>query len=117
MQAIAPWKAVVDQEGLREIGTTLFPLQKGPCMSRECNLGNFIADAMVYYYASQMKHDEDEWTASSIALIQTGGIRTDLGKGGKCLILVQHSSPFTTRQIQNMLCNIFTSILSSDYLR
>lgn len=82
MQAIRPWKEEIDRAGLRKVGTALYPLQKYQCSSDECNLGNFVADAFVYYYATKVPHESDEWTSASVALVQAGGIRTALDKGG-----------------------------------
>lgn len=49
-QAIKPWKEIIDAEASRTIGTSLLPLRKDDCGSGECNLGNFVTDAFVYYY-------------------------------------------------------------------
>lgn len=51
----------------------------GTCRFNECNLGNFIADSMVFDYARSYKGEY--WTDAAIALIQGGGIRTSLDKG------------------------------------
>lgn len=82
MDAIKPWKEKIDQVAIRKIGTVLYPLQKLQCGSEECNLGNFITDAFVYYYATKVPHRHDEWTSASVALVQAGVIRTALNKGG-----------------------------------
>lgn len=82
---MAPWKERIDKAALRQVGTTRVPLQKSKCNSRECNLGNFVSDAFVYYYAAQMPHGEDEWTSASIAMVQAGGIRTALDRGRKLI--------------------------------
>lgn len=84
-RAMKPWKKLIDAEANRKIGTSLFPLLKDDCGTGECNLGNFVTDAFVYYYATKMPHGPNEWTSASISIIQYGGIRTTLGKGGKFL--------------------------------
>lgn len=50
------------------VGQTRVYLDKN-CTHSECNLGNFIADSMVDWYA--MRYDKDDfWTDASIAVIQ-----------------------------------------------
>jgi 5'-nucleotidase len=49
----------------------------GSCRLNECNLGNFIADSMVYWNAINYQSN-DSWTDAAIALIQGGGIRTSI---------------------------------------
>lgn len=46
-------------------------------------MGNFVADAFVYYYAVHVPHEPNAWTSAAISMIQYGGIRTTLGKGGE----------------------------------
>lgn len=58
------------------IGSTRVFLD-GACVRNECNLGNFVTDAMVDWYA--VNHDSGEfWTDASIALIQGGSIRASI---------------------------------------
>lgn len=75
-----PWKEMIDLEGNRLVGITRVPLQKSICGSQECNLGSFIADAMVHEYID--KAEPGSWTYASIAFTNVGGIRTSLNKGG-----------------------------------
>lgn len=49
----------------------------GACREKECNLGNLIADSMVYGYAMDRKI-ETGWTDAPIALMHGGGIRTSI---------------------------------------
>lgn len=58
------------------IGTTKVLLD-GSCRRNECNLGNFITDAMVDWFASRRKSSE-HWTDASIAFLQGGGIRASI---------------------------------------
>lgn len=47
------------------------------CRYQECNLGNLLADAMLYQYAEQYSHT-DGWSDVSISFIQSGGIRASV---------------------------------------
>lgn len=49
------------------------------CRSSECNLGNFITDAIVYNRASQ--YFGSSWTDAAIAFVNGGSIRTSLPPG------------------------------------
>ena len=62
----------------QKIGSTKVFLD-GNCRQNECNLGNFIADSMVHWYASRSPFREDNfWTDASIGLLHSGGIRTSI---------------------------------------
>ena len=54
-------------------------LLDGSCRRNECNLGNFIADSMVDWYALQY-HANEFWTDTSIAFLQGGGIRASINQ-------------------------------------
>ncbi|KAM3965771.1 protein 5NUC-like isoform 1-T1 [Aphomia sociella] len=58
------------------VGNTLVELDGHSCRLNECNMGNLIADAMIYKYAS--KYTKDGWTDAPVAIIQGGGIRTSI---------------------------------------
>ncbi|CAG5033242.1 unnamed protein product [Parnassius apollo] len=58
------------------IGNTSVVLDGLSCQYKECNLGNLIADAMVYHYASEYKGYY--WTDAPVAIIQGGGIRSSI---------------------------------------
>lgn len=51
----------------------------GSCRFVECNLGNFIADSMVYQRAKL--HTGAFWTDAAIALVQGGGVRQSVSVG------------------------------------
>lgn len=57
------------------IGSTSVVLDNN-CGQTECNLGNLITDAMVYYYAQN--YVGEHWTDAPIAIMQAGGIRTSI---------------------------------------
>lgn len=49
----------------------------GACRRHECNLGNFLTDAFVDWYALSYE-SADYWTDASIAFLQGGGIRASI---------------------------------------
>lgn len=49
----------------------------GNCRRKECNLGNFIADSFVDWYANNFEAP-DYWTDAAIGFIQGGGVRTSI---------------------------------------
>lgn len=78
---------MIDKKGKDIVGYTKVPLQKEPCSMRECNLGNFVADALVHYYVSELSGKETgAWTEPIIGLVPTGSIRTTLKPGRKSFI-------------------------------
>lgn len=52
VKELQPWTVEVDKVGKKLVGETEVFLN-GSCASNECNLGDFIADAMVDYVISQ----------------------------------------------------------------
>lgn len=58
------------------LGQTSVVLDGLSCQNKECNLGNLIADAMIYRYATDYKGKY--WTDAPIATIQGGGIRSSI---------------------------------------
>ncbi|XP_028162109.1 uncharacterized protein LOC114354053 [Ostrinia furnacalis] len=58
------------------VGTTSVVLDGNSCRLRECNMGNLIADAMIYKYASE--YTGYGWSDAPIAVIQGGGIRASV---------------------------------------
>ncbi|XP_038222525.1 uncharacterized protein LOC119840090 [Zerene cesonia] len=56
------------------IGTTLVVLDGHSCQHKECNLGNLIADAMIYKYVTEYRGEY--WSDTPVAIIQGGGIRS-----------------------------------------
>lgn len=79
-----PWKNIVDKKGSEVIGVSEVPLYKKPCRRQECRLGNFIADALIHYYVTQLSvHDNEIWEDSVIALVPDGMMRKTLNAGRK----------------------------------
>ncbi|XP_047032316.1 protein 5NUC-like isoform X2 [Helicoverpa zea] len=58
------------------LGHTSVILDNDRCHQDECNLGNMIADAMVYRYASD--HTGEHWTDAPIAVLGGCGIRSTI---------------------------------------
>ncbi|XP_047032317.1 protein 5NUC-like isoform X3 [Helicoverpa zea] len=58
------------------VGTTSVILDGQSCRLKECNMGNLIADAMVYKYASEYRGYG--WTDAPAAIIQGGGVRASI---------------------------------------
>lgn len=81
------------------IGYTRVHLE-GSCRRQECNLGNFIADAMVDWNA--IKYSGEGWTDAAIGMIQGGGIRSSIEKSGDGKITkedVQTVMPFESKVV------------------
>lgn len=47
MEALKPWREVVDEVGLQHVGETRVYLQKSGCNYEECNIGNLVTDSFV----------------------------------------------------------------------
>lgn len=57
-------------------GNTSVILDGDACRIKECNIGNLIADSVIYKYAKDYKGNG--WTDAPIAIIQGGGIRASV---------------------------------------
>ncbi|KAK3925367.1 Apyrase [Frankliniella fusca] len=81
VEEMKPWKAEVEAQGSVVVGSTFVELDKltYSCYNGECTLGNFVADAMVDWYAG--KGPEGTWTAAPIAFINAGGLRSNIAPG------------------------------------
>ncbi|XP_031571054.1 snake venom 5'-nucleotidase-like [Actinia tenebrosa] len=68
-------KKKVDEISEMKLGRTLVYLNGNPkeCGIKECNLGNIITDAMVFYYANQTANS-NQWTEVSVAFQMSGSI-------------------------------------------
>lgn len=58
------------------VGTTSVVLDGASCRLEECNFGNLITDAMIYYYA--LRFEGENWTDAPIAVIPTGTIAASI---------------------------------------
>jgi 5'-nucleotidase len=73
------------------IGSTSVRLSK--LGNKECNIGNVIADAFVYYIESMRKQNLS-WTSASIAVINKGSIRNSISVGNITLEKIVSTLPF-----------------------
>ncbi|XP_037935963.1 apyrase isoform X1 [Teleopsis dalmanni] len=92
--ALIPWKEVIDVQGNVIVGETRVNLLKGPCSSRECNLGNFFCDAMIHGFAGLAPYNQNAWTTVAIGLVNTGALRVPLYKGNLTYSNLVTMSPF-----------------------
>ncbi|KAJ8714957.1 hypothetical protein PYW08_004938 [Mythimna loreyi] len=76
LQILDRYRANVLNVTEKVIGSTAIALDCRTCGIEECNIGNFITDAMVYKYASMYRGEH--WTDAPIAFIQAGGIRSSI---------------------------------------
>ncbi|XP_060524614.1 apyrase-like [Cylas formicarius] len=89
---LEPWKSIVEAEGSRVLGSSIVLLQKTGCYYKECTLGNFLADALVFQYTDRA--DATSWTYAAIALVNAGGIRTDIPVGNITYNDISIAQPF-----------------------
>lgn len=54
------------------IGNTSVVLDSDSCNTEECNFGNLVTDAIMYYYATRF--DGDRWTDAPIAVIHSAAL-------------------------------------------
>ncbi|CAG9856082.1 unnamed protein product [Phyllotreta striolata] len=86
------WKNIVDVEGGQIVGNSLVRLSTTGCYYKECSLGNFVTDAMVYAYTKVVP--ETYWTEAAIGFINAGGLRTDIEPGDITYNALITSQPF-----------------------
>ncbi|XP_043280622.1 apyrase [Venturia canescens] len=77
LKALEPWKTAVDSIGKKEIGTTKVVL-RNDCRKNECNLANFVTDAMVDAWMNEAENGS-YWTYAAVACTNSGGLRTPIG--------------------------------------
>lgn len=99
LREMEPWKAMVDEVALREIGTIKTTLYQRDCAFGECNIGSFITDAFVDYFVSHPDYQEPGgWTYGTISYTNAGGIRTTLAPG-----MINYDDLFTSLPFQNTI--------------
>ncbi|XP_011253188.1 apyrase isoform X2 [Camponotus floridanus] len=76
LEALKPWKKEVDAVALEKIGSTRVFLSH-QCYSEECNMGNFVTDAMVNAFVDSAEN-KNHWTYAAVACQNAGGLRTSI---------------------------------------
>lgn len=78
LNELLKYEAIVREKGKSVIGKTAVLLrgERNLCRMRECNMGNFLADAAVKYYTSLAK--SKGWTSVPVAVHNSGGIRASI---------------------------------------
>ncbi|PIK37567.1 hypothetical protein BSL78_25594 [Apostichopus japonicus] len=81
LQKVEKWARPVTETFAISIGKTYVTLdgERSSCRSRECNLGNLITDAMLSEQITYLGNRG--WTDVSIAMMNSGGIRSSIGHG------------------------------------
>ena len=91
MEEIKEWRQGILNFTNRVLGETRVHLQGSPrgnlvCRQEECNLGNLITEAFVWYFVTNF--DEEEWNDIAIAVIGGGAIRDSIQKGTEMLPII-----------------------------
>ncbi|XP_046374004.2 5'-nucleotidase-like [Haliotis rufescens] len=92
---LEPYIQQIDETAYEIVGKSHVPLQgeKAICRRRECNLGNVITDSMV---KQNIKHSDSlYWNNVSIAITNSGGIRSSIPKGDITIGQVATVLPFS----------------------
>ncbi|XP_015191733.1 PREDICTED: apyrase-like [Polistes dominula] len=76
LKALVPWQKDVDAMAWKQVGKTKVFLDS-KCKGKQCNLGNFITDAMVDAFVD-MAENKTYWTYAAISCTNTGGIRASI---------------------------------------
>ncbi|CAD0202682.1 unnamed protein product [Chrysodeixis includens] len=63
------------------LGNTAVVLDGKSCSLEECNFGNFVADAVAYYYALQYKGDY--WTDAPVAIVHSGAFADSIAPASR----------------------------------
>ncbi|XP_075156413.1 5'-nucleotidase-related protein-like [Haematobia irritans] len=94
LEAMKPWKDIVDARGEVIIGQTVVDLMKTPCDHQECNLGNFFTDAAIHAFLNLAPYTEKAWSVGPIALVNNGALRVPLHRGNLSYSQIVTMSPF-----------------------
>ncbi|KAL3272474.1 hypothetical protein HHI36_013954 [Cryptolaemus montrouzieri] len=71
------YRPAVDAVNQEMVGTSSVYLD-GNCRLIECNFGNMITDAMIYYSAFNSKNDSGSWANAPIAIFNAGNVRNSI---------------------------------------
>lgn len=80
VEAMKPWKEIIDAEGGVVIGSTQVFLdsENSACRKGECNIGNLFTNAFVNEYVNLAP--SGSWTRAAIGITNSGGIRASIMK-------------------------------------
>ncbi|CAB3246864.1 unnamed protein product [Arctia plantaginis] len=76
LEVIKKYNTELVSKSQEVIGTTAVVLDGKSCSLEECNFGNFVTDAIVYYYA--INFEDERWTDAPIAIIHSGAIKNTI---------------------------------------
>eukprot|EP00106_Octopus_bimaculoides_P005783 XP_014773225.1 PREDICTED: 5'-nucleotidase-like isoform X2 [Octopus bimaculoides] len=86
MNSIEPsMKTVIGQSSVLLLGSNL-------CRKEECNLGNLVADSMVFSYIDFS--GDDAWSSNAISLVNGGAVRTAIEPGNITYAHIAEVLPF-----------------------
>jgi 5'-nucleotidase len=80
LEAIQPWKQIVDASGKRVVGSIKITAGATDCYQKECLMGTLQAESMLHSVLDN-ESDDDGWTYATIALTNPGGVRGSLSNG------------------------------------
>jgi 5'-nucleotidase len=94
LEELVPWRAPIDAMYHINVGVTLNKLDGDfvVCRTKECTMGDVIADAMIDHYRRQLPQLSDV----SIALLNGGSIRSTIDTGNVTYADVMEVLPFGT---------------------
>lgn len=80
LQAIQPWKEIIDVSGKRIVGSIKATASQSNCYSKECGMGTLQAESMLFSVLED-ESDDDGWAYATIAMTNPGGVRGTLNAG------------------------------------
>ncbi|KAI8122648.1 Apyrase [Lucilia cuprina] len=80
-EALKPWRQEIESVGNRVIGRSAVYLQQKECSTGECNLGNFVTDAMLHAFLEEQNYDGPNWSNITIAFTAQSHFRVPLQPG------------------------------------
>ncbi|XP_061192083.1 snake venom 5'-nucleotidase-like [Saccostrea echinata] len=100
--------SAIEKSAKRVVGRTLVTLEgETPCRLRECNMGNAIADGLVYHNLKDA--DDVNGTRVYISLVNAGSIRATFSRGQILMGNIFEAQPFRN--------TLETILLQGKYLR
>ncbi|GAB1603076.1 5'-nucleotidase-like [Argonauta hians] len=93
LSKMKPFLKVIKKAGSKVLGKSNV-LLTGPseCREKECNLGNLVTDAMVFFSAQFAQ--KDSWSKSAIAVLNGGSIRSSVEAGNITYLQIIETLPF-----------------------